>query len=107
MSSDAGRLSQNLCACKKSQFIVRNYKSEWHNRQHTFRHRISQHKTTSTSILYTGLKVKGNNKSKTKIPSPHRHNQMICANYFCQGAIFCGSTKMKPPFLAFQQTKPV
>ena len=98
-NSGAGKFSQNLCACKKSRIIVRNCKSGRHNRRHTFRRRKSQHKTTSTNIPYTGLKVKGRKNGGIKTPSPRRRNQMIRAINLCQGATLCGSTKMKPPCL--------
>ena len=102
-SSGAGRFSQNLRACKKSQFIVRNCKSGRYNQQHTFRHRKLQHKTTLTNIPYTGLKVKGRKKGKTKISSPRRQIWMICAINLRQDASLCGSTKIKPPFMLFDK----
>ena len=102
-SSDAGRFSQNLCACKKLRYNERNCKSGRHNRQHTFMHHKSRHKTTSTNIPYTGLKVKGRNKGKTKLPSPCRQNQMICAINLRQDATRHEFTKMKPPFLPFDE----
>ena len=98
VSSGTGRFSQNLCAYKKSQFIVPNCKSGQHNRRHTFRHCKLQHKTTLTDIPYTHLKIKGRNNGKTKIFSPCRQNQMISANNLRQDATLCGSAKMKPPF---------
>ena len=104
-SSGAGRFSQNLHACKKSQFIVHNYKSGRHNQRHTFRSCKSQDKTTSIDILYTGLKVKGKGRKngKTKTPSPRRRNQTLCAINLCQDATVCGSTKIKPLFLFFDE----
>ena len=51
-----------------------------------------------------GLKVKDRNKSKKKLPPPCRQNQMICAINLCQDAIFCRSTEMKSPFLAFDES---
>ena len=100
-SSGAGRFSKNLCLCKKSRFIVDNCKSGQHNRQHTFMHHKLQHKTTSNNIPYTGLDVKGRKKGKTKIPSPHRRNQMIHDINLRQDATRLQSTKMKPPFMPF------
>ena len=57
-----------------------------------------QHKTTSTDIPYTSLKVKGRNKGKTKIPSPRRRNRIICAINLCQDATRHESTKLKLHF---------
>ena len=51
-------------------------------------HHKPQHKMTSTNIPYTGLKVKGGNKGKTKIPSPHRQNRINCAINLCQNPTF-------------------
>ena len=45
-SSGARKVAQNLCACKKSQYNVRNCKSGRHNRRHTFRCCNSQYKPT-------------------------------------------------------------
>ena len=55
---------------KKQQFNECNCKSRRQNQRHTFMHHKSQQKTTSTDILYTSLKVKG----ETKIPFPCRQN---------------------------------
>ena len=66
-------------------------------------HRKSRHKTTSTNIPYTGLKVKGRNKGKTKIPSSCRQKRMIRAINLCQDATCHESTKMKPPFLPYNE----
>ena len=62
-----------------------------------------QHKTTPADIAYTGLKVKGRKKSKTKILSLCRKNRMIHAIKFCQDATRFESTKMKPPFMHFDE----
>ena len=62
-----------------------------------------QHKTTSTDIPYTDLKVKGRKNGKTKILSPCRRNRMLRAINLCQDATLCDSTKMKPPFLFFDE----
>ena len=102
-SSGAGRFAQNLRACKKSRYNVQNCKSGRHNRCHTFRRCNSQHKPTSTNIPYNGLKVKGKKNGKTRTPSPYWRNQMLCAINFCQDNALCGSTKMKPPFLPFDE----
>ena len=88
-SSGAGRFSQNLRACKKSQYNERNCKSGRHNRRHTFIHHKSRHRTTSTNIPYTSLKVKGRNKGKTKTSFPRRRNRMICAINLCQDGNLC------------------
>ena len=46
----------------------------------------SRHKTITTNMSYLGLKVKGRNKRKAKLPSPHQHNPMICAINSCRDA---------------------
>ena len=102
-SSRTGRLSENLRACKKSQFIICNCKSGKHNRQHTFMHRKLGHKTTLTNILYTHLKFKGRKKRETKIPSPLRWNWMICAINLRQDATLLESKKTKPHFIPFNE----
>ena len=56
---------------------------------------------TPTNIPYMGLKVKGRNKGKTKLPSPCRLKQMICAIKLCQDATRQEFTAMKPPFLRY------
>ena len=61
----------------------------------------SRHKTIMTDMPCMGLKVKGRNKSKNKLPSPCRQNQMICAINLYQDASCHESTKMKPPFSVF------
>ena len=53
---------------------------------------------TSTNIPYTGLKVKGSKKGKTKIPSPRRRIQMIRAINIYLDANLCGSTRMNGLF---------
>ena len=40
---------------------------------------------------------------KTKTPSPRRRNRMFCAINLCQNAILQRATKMKPPFLPFDE----
>ena len=45
------------------------------------------------------MKVKGRNKDKTKVPSPCRQNQILCAINLCQDTTCHKSTKMKPPVL--------
>ena len=58
---------------------------------------------TSIDISYSCLKVKGRNKGKTKIPSPCRCNQMICAINLCQDVTLCRPTKIKAPFVPFDE----
>ena len=65
-SSGAGIFTQNLQACKKSQYNVGNCKSRRHNQGHTFRHCNSRYRPTSTNILYYDLKVKGKKKEILK-----------------------------------------
>ena len=67
MSSGAGRFAQNLCACKKSQYNVWNFKSGRHNRRHTFRRCNSRYRSTSTNIPYYSFKVKERKKGNTKV----------------------------------------
>ena len=76
-SSGAERFAQNPCACKKSQYDVRNCKSGRHNRRHTFKRCNSQYKPKSTNIPYYGFKVKGRKKENTKTPSPCQQNRML------------------------------
>ena len=52
---------------------------------------------------YLGLKVKDRNKGKPKFPSPCRYNQMICAINCCQDATRQANTKVKPPFLPYDE----
>ena len=88
---------------KNAQFIVYNCKLGQHNQQNTFRLCKLQHKTTLINIPYTGLKVKGRKKGKTKIPSPYRQIRMVWAVDFRQDTTLCGSTKMKLLFLPFNE----
>ena len=60
----------------------------------TKRHRVT---------FNTGLKVKGRKNGKTEIPSPCRRNRTLCAINLCQDATLRGCTKMKPPFLPFDE----
>ena len=60
-----------------------------------------QQQKTPTDMPYMVLKVKGRNKSKTKLPSPCRQNQMICAINLCQDATCQEYTEVKPPFLPY------
>ena len=82
---------------------LHNCKSGQHNQRLTFRRCKLQHKTSSVNIPYTDLKIKGRNRGRTKFPSPCRHNIMICAFNLCQDATLCGFTKMKLPFLLFDE----
>ena len=50
---------------------------------------------------YMGLKVKGRNKSKTKVPSPCRKNWMICAINLHQDATCQEDMAGKRPFLYY------
>ena len=63
----------------------------------------SQHKIITTDISHIGLKVKDRNKSKNKLPSPCRQNQMICAINLCQDTTSQEYTEMKPPFLPYDE----
>ena len=47
------------------------------------------------------LKVKDRNKGKTKLPSPCRHNQIICAISCPQDVIWQEPTDMKQPFFPY------
>ena len=98
-SSGTGRFAQNLRACKKSWYNVRNCKSGRHNWRHTFRRRNSRHRCTSTNIPYNGLKVKERKNGKTKNPSPCRGNRMLRAVNLCHNTSLCGSPKFKLTFL--------
>ena len=100
-NSGARRFSQSLCACKKSQYNIRNCKSRRHNRSHTFRGCNSQPKSSSTDIPYNWLKVKGRKNGKTKTPHPRSQNQMLYTINLYQNNILCESTKMRPVFLHF------
>ena len=71
-SNGARKFAQNLWACKKSRYNVRNRKSRRHNQRYTFRRHKSKYKSTSTNIPCYGLKVKGKKNEKTKPPSPHK-----------------------------------
>ena len=83
-SSGAGRFAQNLRACKKSQYDVRNCKSGRHNRRHTFKCHRSRYKPISTNIPYNGLMVKGRKRGNIKPASPCRRNRMLCSRNHCQ-----------------------
>ena len=76
-SSGAGRFTQNLRACKKPHYDVKNYKFGRHNRCHTFKCHRSRYKPISTNIPYSGLMVKGRKRGNTKPPSLHRQNRML------------------------------
>ena len=60
--------------------------------------RKSRHKTTPTNMPYMGIKVKDRNKSKIKLPSPCRQNEMIRAINLCQDATCQEYMELKPPF---------
>ena len=102
-NSGAERFAQNLHACKKLQYNVQNCKSGRHNRRHTFRHRNSQYKFTSTNIPYYGLQVKRRKNGKTNSPSPRRRNRMLYVINHRRNTFLQVSTRMKPPFLPFDE----
>ena len=99
----ARKFSQNLRASKKLCYNERNYKSERHSRQHTFAYCKSQNKNTSTNNPNQGLEIQGRNKEEIKLPTPCRHNQMICTIHRCQNANRQEPTNINQPSLAYNE----
>ena len=52
---------------------------------------------------YLSLEVEGRHKGKPKLPSPRRHNQLMCAINHYQGATCHEHTKMKQLFLPYSE----
>ena len=102
-SNGAGKFAQNLWACKKSQYNVRNCKSGRHNRRYICRHCKSKCKSTSINIPSYGLNVKGIKNGKTNPPSPCRRNRMLSAFKHRQDISLGKSTRIEPPFLPFDK----
>ena len=102
-SSGVGRFAQNLRACKKSQYNVRNYKSGRHNQRHTFKCRRSQYKPISTNIPNNGLIVQGRKRGNYKAPSPCRQNWMLCSLNHYQDTTERENTKSKSSLLPFEE----
>ena len=101
ISHGAGKFSQNLLANKNLWYNERNCKSERHSQQHTFMHYKSQNRATTTNMLNLGLQVEARNKVETKLPSPCKHNWMICAVNRRQNASHQESKDVKQPFLSY------
>ena len=97
------KFSQNLCASKKLWYNERNCKLGRHSQQHTFVHRKSQNKNTSTYIPNLGLEVKGRNKGETKLFSPCRRDRMLCALHHRQNNNFQEPTNISQPFLCYNE----
>ena len=66
-SKSTGEFAHILCACKKSQYNVRNCKSGRHNRRHTFQHHNTRYKPSLTNIQYYDLKVKEKRTERLKL----------------------------------------
>ena len=102
-SRGTGRFAKNFCTCKKSQYDVQNCKYRRHNRRHTFKYRVPQLKPISTNIQYNCLMVKGRKNNNTKAPSPCKRNRMLRSLNHCQDITVRENTKLKSPFLHFEE----
>ena len=58
---------------------------------------------SGTNVPYNALKIKGRENDKTKNSSPCRRNRMLRAINLRQDGSLYGSTRMKPPFLSFNE----
>ena len=102
-SSGAGRFAQNLRACKKSQYDVRNCKSGRHNQRQIFKCHRSRYKPISTNIPCNGLIVKGRKRGNTKHSSPCRQSRMLCSLNHCQDNTARENTNLKSSLLPFEE----
>ena len=102
-SSGAGRFAQNLRACKKSQYDIRNCKSNRHSRRYTFKYCGSQSKPIFTNILYNGLIFKQRKKGNIKALSHCKWNRILRFLNHCQDITVHKNTKLKSSLLPFEE----
>jgi len=101
-SHGARKLSQSLRASKKLWYNERYCKSERHSWRHTFVHRNSQNKNTSTNPNLE-LEIKGRNKKETKFPSSCRPDWRLCVICYYQNANHQEPTNISQPFLPYNE----
>ena len=97
-SHGVGKFAQNLHASKRLWYNERNCKSVRHSQRHTLMHCKSQNRTTTTNMPNLRLEIKARTKEYIKLPSPCRHNQMICAINHYQDINRQEPTDVKQPF---------